>query len=187
MSARVLEQAQDAPDPPSCDLPPVSAIAEAGERAVLDHLARSARELVRRVADGGPHAAEGVAMRPVASNLTPSGAALEAAFVWGGAGADGRSDYRAVPSTLVHADGPADCANARPVGRADGKKKTIMSFCTASRYTAAGHPLRHATPCRIMSSPVMSCHAVPYHVISYYIMACHAMPCHAMPYDDLHL
>lgn len=92
MSARVLDQAQGAPDPPPCDPPPVSAIAEAGDGAVLDHLARSARDLVRRVADGGPHAAEGVAMRPVASNLTPSGAALEAAFVWGGAGVDGRPD-----------------------------------------------------------------------------------------------
>ena len=39
---------------------------------------------------------------------------------------------------------------------------------------------RHATPCRIMSSPVMSCHAVPYHIISYYIMACHARPHHAI-------
>uniref|UniRef100_UPI003A997391 hypothetical protein n=1 Tax=Stappia sp. TaxID=1870903 RepID=UPI003A997391 len=35
---------------------------------------------------------EGAAMRPVASNLTPSGAALEAAFVWGGTGVDGRPD-----------------------------------------------------------------------------------------------
>ena len=92
MSARGLDQAQGAPDPPPCDPPPVSAIAEADGGAVLDHLARSARDLVRRVADGGPHAAEGVAMRPVASNLTPSGAAVEAAFVWGGVGPDGRPD-----------------------------------------------------------------------------------------------
>lgn len=90
MSARGLDQAQGAPDPLSCDPSPVSAIAEAGEGAVLDHLARSARDLVRGVADGGPHAAEGAAMRPVASNLTPSGAAVEAAFVWGGVGPDGR-------------------------------------------------------------------------------------------------
>ncbi len=81
MSARLPDRAAEPRTPPLRVPPP----AEAGEGgAVLDRLARSARDLVRRVADGGARAGEAAAMRVLTSNLTPSGAAIEAAFVWGG-------------------------------------------------------------------------------------------------------
>ena len=59
-----------------------------------------------------------------------------------------------------------------------------MSFCTASRYTAAGHPLRHATPCRAMPCHAMPRHALPRQAVPYRSIPRLANACHTVPHHD---